>query len=376
MARFISDARFLTRRICFLFAFYSLQDALRIRKGDFDHIVDDVSDDEGDEEAGERARLELERKEDLERTKAVINAVTEGHTGRDKRTKSKFTFDKLVSGRDEEELLRGKEEGEAAQEEEFDEEEMLQRGLQARAERENARNSIAFDSDDEEMYSSDEEDENFDEDLDEEALKKREEERRSREEQRRKEYLQMRMFNKQDKIRRTFRRIQNSGENLIKPELLLSRPSDLLALDTMDEIAHTGMSVDAVGQVISTQDVGDKTNASKMSGPLLDITNMSHGTSTATETLKRRTSMVPKKVSAVDPARGRSRPPSGSKAGTSFGAASNSRSGLPVRATSLYCGSLNTAELDAGYGMGMAVTAANSRRFISRQTSADSGVSS
>ena len=37
---------------------HSHQDALRVRKGDFDNIVEDVSDDEGDEEAGEVARAE------------------------------------------------------------------------------------------------------------------------------------------------------------------------------------------------------------------------------------------------------------------------------------------------------------------------------
>jgi len=333
----------------------------------------------------------LERREDLERTKAVINAVTEGHASRDKRTRSKFTFDKLVSGRDEDELIRGQGDGgdEALNEEDFDEEEMLQRGLQARADRENfARNSVALDSDDDEMYSSDEDDENVDDEVDEDVLKKREEERRVRQEQRRKEYLQMRMFNKQDKIRRTFRRIQHSGENLINPELLLSRPSDLLRLNTTDEHSHFGINVDPATSTAVTatasQDIGDKTNVSmsksSVSGPLLDITNMSQSVSasTTTETLKRRTNLIPKKAPSLDASRSRSRLPSGSKTNASNPSvasnlnSSGSRSGLPqVRATGLYCGSLNTAELDAGYGMGMAVTAANSRRFISRQTSTD-----
>lgn len=310
----------------------------------------------------------------------MINAVTEGHASRDKRTRSKFTFDKLVSGRDEDELMRGQgnrnEDGDGPNEDEFDEEEMLQRGLQARAERENfARNSIALDSDDDEMYSSDEDDENLDEELDEATLKKREEDQKVRQEQRRKEYLQMRMFNKQDKIRRTFRRIQHSGENLMNPELLLSRPSDLLGLNNTDDYSHIegSMSMNINPTPVATQEMSERT----MSGPLLDITNISNNTSNAAETLKRRTSMIPKRVASTDVTRIRSRPPSGLKTITANSnsvsnmTGGNSRSGLPIRATSLYCGSLNTGELDAGYGMGMAVTAANSRRFISRQNSSD-----
>ena len=40
------------------------QNALKIRDGDFDHIVDDLSDDEGDEERGRQARIEQEREDD------------------------------------------------------------------------------------------------------------------------------------------------------------------------------------------------------------------------------------------------------------------------------------------------------------------------
>jgi hypothetical protein len=52
---------------------------LRLRKGDLDHIVDDVSDgEEVDEEEVERQRVAMEIREDTERTLAVIAAVTEG----------------------------------------------------------------------------------------------------------------------------------------------------------------------------------------------------------------------------------------------------------------------------------------------------------
>jgi len=52
--------------------------ALKLRAGDFDHIVDDISDDEGDEEAGDRARLEMDRKQDIQETKKIIDAVVLG----------------------------------------------------------------------------------------------------------------------------------------------------------------------------------------------------------------------------------------------------------------------------------------------------------
>jgi hypothetical protein len=78
-------------------AAWCLQDALKLRKGDLDHIVDELSDGEGDEEAGEMARVALEMQEDKERTKAVITAVTEGREAYKKSVrKGKYSFDKLV----------------------------------------------------------------------------------------------------------------------------------------------------------------------------------------------------------------------------------------------------------------------------------------
>ena len=41
-----------------------LQNALKLRDGDLDHIVDDLSDDEGDEELGRIARIAQEREDD------------------------------------------------------------------------------------------------------------------------------------------------------------------------------------------------------------------------------------------------------------------------------------------------------------------------
>lgn len=37
---------------------------MKLRAGDLDHIVDDVSDDEGDEELGRLARIAQEREDD------------------------------------------------------------------------------------------------------------------------------------------------------------------------------------------------------------------------------------------------------------------------------------------------------------------------
>jgi hypothetical protein len=73
--------------------------ALKVRKGDFDHIVDDVSDGEGDEAAGAAARAEMELQEDRARDRAIITAVTEGHDAmRKMQKKGKYTFEKLVGG--------------------------------------------------------------------------------------------------------------------------------------------------------------------------------------------------------------------------------------------------------------------------------------
>lgn len=46
-------------------------DALQLRAGDLDHIVDEVSEGEGDEEEGERRRREMEEAEDWQRTKVI-----------------------------------------------------------------------------------------------------------------------------------------------------------------------------------------------------------------------------------------------------------------------------------------------------------------
>ena len=49
---------------------------MKLRAGDLDHIVDDVSDDEGDEELGRLARIAQEREDDRYVHKHVHHART------------------------------------------------------------------------------------------------------------------------------------------------------------------------------------------------------------------------------------------------------------------------------------------------------------
>lgn len=101
--------------------------------------MDDLSDDEGDDEAAVRARVDMEIREDRERTKQVISAVTEGHDGtRSRRNKGKYSFDRLVADKKKERPVGGDEGAGEEQEEELDEEEMLQRGLKEKYERDRA----------------------------------------------------------------------------------------------------------------------------------------------------------------------------------------------------------------------------------------------
>lgn len=132
-----------------------------MRKGDFDHIVDDVSDGEGDEAAGAVARAEMELQEDRARDRAIITAVTEGHDAmRKMQKKGKYTFDKLVGEDVGSSSRRGGADvgAEEPAEEEYDEEEMLQRGFKDRFDREyqtRARRGRTGDSDSDSAGESD-----------------------------------------------------------------------------------------------------------------------------------------------------------------------------------------------------------------------------
>ncbi|KAL7555233.1 hypothetical protein ACHAWF_018888 [Thalassiosira exigua] len=57
-------------------------DAVDVDEDDLEHVVDDVSDGEGDEEAGDDARKRLERAEEKQLHKDIMQKVTEGYSGR------------------------------------------------------------------------------------------------------------------------------------------------------------------------------------------------------------------------------------------------------------------------------------------------------
>jgi hypothetical protein len=52
-----------------------LQEALRLRKGELSHIVEDEEADSGDEEEGRRKRYAAEENEEKRRTKAILTGL-------------------------------------------------------------------------------------------------------------------------------------------------------------------------------------------------------------------------------------------------------------------------------------------------------------
>lgn len=132
---------------------------MRLRKGDLDHIVDELSDGEGDEEAGRKARLEQQIQDEKDSLKQVITVVTEGRdAARKNRQKGKYSFEKLVQDGVDGTVIDG-----GVQEEEMDEEEMIQKKLQMKVDLEKQNRSRQFndlDSDSEEE-SSDIDEENL-----------------------------------------------------------------------------------------------------------------------------------------------------------------------------------------------------------------------
>jgi hypothetical protein len=129
------------------------REALKLRKGDLDHIVDELSSDEEEDNAeAQRARALLDEQQDKERTKMIITAVTEGHD-RIKQMKQKgYSFETLVQGRNRrnKEQAEGEEAGAEEAEEEWDEEEMMQRGMEGKLERTRLQRQMraGYDSDD------------------------------------------------------------------------------------------------------------------------------------------------------------------------------------------------------------------------------------
>lgn len=120
------------------------KNALKLRKDDLDHIVDDLSDDEEEEdnEAIQR-RMLMEQQDDQQHTKRVMDAVAHGYdpiTLRGQK-KSGYTFEQLVQQTLDTDTTTDPATGgadnkdkDAPEEEEFDEEEYIQRGMNARIE--------------------------------------------------------------------------------------------------------------------------------------------------------------------------------------------------------------------------------------------------
>eukprot|EP01038_Epipyxis_sp_PR26KG_P013063 gene13063-17507_t len=316
--------------------------ALRLRKGDLDHIVDDLSEGEGDEEAGERARMEMDMKEDREKTKAVITAVTEGRDAVRKKHKGKYSFEGLMNDKHEKESQSLDVDNE---EEEFDEEEMIQKGMKERFERD--RRARALRGSDDSSDESDIEDEidegNIDGfgDLTEEQKLVEIEKLKRQKERDRVEALKRKQFEEYTKMRREMRRristISASGANV--------------SIDQMQSISASNLRLDS----FSNEDYTNKTSFNRtmsMDPPttaLIDITNAN--------SIKRRTSIKPKHISSSHPLiRSRTNPI----------ASGNS---VPK---SLYKGELDRGEVEAGYGMGMAM--APIKRSESNNSNSNGGI--
>lgn len=58
------------------------EDDAEADEDDLEHVVDDLSDGEGDEEAGDKARKQLEAREEKERHKEIMRRMREGYDGR------------------------------------------------------------------------------------------------------------------------------------------------------------------------------------------------------------------------------------------------------------------------------------------------------
>lgn len=204
------------------------REALKLRKGDLDHIVDSVSDDEGDEEAALKARIEMERREDKGLTRAIITGVTEGRdTAKQKQRKLGFSFEQLVGGASSAPGDGSAPDGQqsaAGGEEEEDYEELLLRGMLDRVSREKeTRGRRGGGSDDED---EDGEDGAYDSDGELERMKEllsamTEEERaaelehlRRQKEREKFEAVRRRQIDKEFKIRRELRKRSGAAAGL------------------------------------------------------------------------------------------------------------------------------------------------------------------
>lgn len=88
-----------------------------MRKGELDHIVDDVSDGEGDEEAGNRARAEQQRKDDEMQTRQIAQVVAGGYKSRHgEKGRGKFSSRDLIEDDEKEEKQQNQQEEEIPEE--------------------------------------------------------------------------------------------------------------------------------------------------------------------------------------------------------------------------------------------------------------------
>lgn len=105
------------------------REALKMRAGDFDNIVDDLSDDErdeADEENAMRMRYEQELKEDKDKNRRIVEGIIDGFDKSKRGRKGQMSFDKLIGDSD------NRPDGVDANgepNEDLDEEEQLQRRL-------------------------------------------------------------------------------------------------------------------------------------------------------------------------------------------------------------------------------------------------------
>jgi hypothetical protein len=343
---------------------------LKLREGDLDNIVDDYDDDLGDEEAGLRARLEMQAQEEKKQTKAIITAITEGHdhARRMQSNQQALSFDDLIKDQDELAAKKLRDSAVAGgannvtAEDDFDEEELLLKGLQKRRDRDDMQNAIMgeFDEDEDDYEEIDPEQlEAQLESMNDEDRRKEIESIRKRRERMKADLLKRKQFEEHTRMRRALRRahsMQASGDGTSSQQnmhvsSMLLQPS--LSLDLLSTYP-TNLASDHV------------------------VTNHSQSQALSSPHKKRRTSLVPKHFEGK-PARSHMLP---SNQGSNIArqasmpmAASNAASNMsaPKRTTSAYKGTIDSAELLGGYGMGMAVTSVNARRTMSTASAGNNG---
>lgn len=297
--------------------------------------MDDIDDDEGDEEAALKARLEQQAREEKQQTKAIITAITEGHDAAKRllANKNTLTFEDLIAD-DDEAISKMRQEESQMQEgnedaDEFDEEEMLMKGLQSRKDREQKQllyRSEFDDMDDEEAEEVDLAEEMAMEELakmSEEERKKEEEQIQRRREKLKEDYLKRKQFEEYTRMKRALRRAtQESNFTNSQISSSMSNP----------------FSIDNTNQVENSQTMGASLDNKAKENNLV----------------KRRTSLVPKHYDGK-PSRHLSNPPAQiQRSNTTLPTVTN-----PLkRGTSVYKGTIDVAELAGGYGMGMATTQA------------------